>query len=152
MRVHCRKHSEWKSQFDITFQDWLLLSNWPNVLLFWSISCILLFLGGVVTLPVPLPGRAELFTVGYWMSRGLEWSGVGCGSHIPPETQITLQETSALQDTHCLTPWFINILLYGSHTLSQRDIKISATRSKPVLHLYPFLTFLPSCHSQTLDS
>lgn len=98
------------------------------------------------------PGRVMLFTVGYWVSRGLEWSGVGCGSHIPPETQITLQETPALQDTHRLTLWFINRALYGTHihthsqrhTFKSQPLALSQYTPPSLTHFPPFLSFLPA--------
>lgn len=136
---------------------WLLLPSVTDVLLFWSISCLGLFqrrAAGLKWLYLSgstEPGRAALFTVGYWVSRGLEWSGVGCGSHIPTVTQITLQETPALWDTHTHTPpdslIYKQSALWDAHTrthtqiFAQTRIKISLRAS---LHLHPSLTFLLS--------
>lgn len=147
VEVHCRKH--WVKESNnyhlagATFADFTILHAF--ILKHFLYSVVFSGFGGS-TCPIPETlAEPWLFTVGYWVSQGLEWSGVGCGSHIPPETQITLQETPALQDTHCLTRWFINIPLYGTHTLSHRHtLQISVTRSESVLHLHPLLTFLLS--------
>lgn len=92
------------------------------------------------------------------MSRGLEWSGVGCGSHIPPETQITLQETPALQDTHCLPVIYKHTALWDTHThthtfKSQRLALSRCYTSIPrSLSSFPLLPSCLSGHSQTLGS
>lgn len=121
------------------------------------VSCFFFFLRDS-TCPVP----ETLAEVGC-LQWDIEWvggsSGVGCGSHIPPETQITLQETPALQHTHCPTVIYKHTAVWDTHTLAEAHIKISAACSEPVLHLIPSLTlsfpFLPSClscHSQSRSS
>lgn len=138
VEVHYRKRRQWKSQINIFLQDCLLLTTRPDVLLFWSISCILLFFlggGGVkVTLPVPFqkPWQSHVVYSGILSESGarVEWSrmwfthstrdsdytagNTGPARHTPPDSLIYKQ--SALWDAH-------------THTLAETHIEISATRS-----------------------
>lgn len=93
-----------------------------------------------VHLPVPPPTLAESLC----LQLDIEWvggsSGVGCGSHIPPETQITLQETPALQHTAWL--WFINT---GDRHIKTLRHTLQARSAPPSLsHFPPFFCFLPA--------
>lgn len=89
-----------------------------------------------VHLPVPPQTLAESLCLQWDIEWVGGWSGVGCGSHIPPETQITLQETPALQHTAWL--WFIN-------TGDTHIKKLHARTAPPCLsHFPPFFCFLPA--------
>ncbi len=137
--------------FSITFQDWLLLTTLPNVLLFWSISCILLFLGHIVTLPVLFQKHWQSRVVysGILSESGarVEWSRMWF-THSTRDSDYTAGNTGPARHTLPDSLIYKHSALWDTHrdTLAETHIKIPATRSEPMLHLCLSLTFLLSFH------